>query len=832
MSKLVKLSIVLGSAVLLLVAAAGVGLYFFFPAAKIRAEAEKRGSQALGMRVSVGAVRPGLIPLGIRIDSIRLGEAPAPGKPSVRVAQLRVGVKVLPLLRRELRISEIAIEKPEIVMVESPAAAAEPPKRPAPAAPAAKSDLNLFLERLAIRDGSFTMLSPKGKPTVEIAGISETLSASAQGAQVFALEGVLEVGRIRVALPAGDLGRGLTLRLEKKLTYRMAEDRLSIERGALRFGDLPVSVSGTAEGLRAPQKSVDLALKGGPANIRTILAYIPAGMIPDMNGVSSEGVLSLDGHVKGPIGGASPPDGRMRLVLKDGRVTHPEFSAPVEGIQIDLEASQKALRLTTFRARVGKSRIEVTGTVAEPMKAPVIDLAVQASADLADVVALQGGKGRKASGTVTLNVKGKGPVKRPETVDWSGDVALAAVAFEDAAAGFPPLKDASGRLSVNRQSAQLTAARGSIGSSDFVVNGRLDRLYALYSKEHENEVLGFNVALTSRNFDLDELGLGKGEKPAKKDDAPPDLTILKKLEGEAKVSAGKAKFNGIDMADVRGVATLKDAVFTLQTFTLKSFGGGLKLGGTMDYRNPKTPKFDLDLAIDKVKAPKLLGYATNLNRFGKIGEYLTGDLSVHAKFAGELNESMGLEIGKLTSVGDLKLVGGALAGYPLQNSIASALNVPSLKSVALQDWIQPFRIQGGKLDIRGLKLKAKDFSLTANGTQSADGNLDLGMDLDLPASMAQGIRSKVPSHLGDALFGDGGRVTVPLSLGGSLAAPQVGVDSGKLAAAAQDRMKSKVAKQGGEQLDRLLGNPAGTKKAPAKTAPSRDSVKDTLKKLF
>ena len=78
--------------------------------------------------------------------------------------------------------------------------------------------------------------------------ISEKLSASTKGAEEVSLEGHLRIDTVAVHLPAGQLGKGLSFSLDKKIAYNLREDKLTVERGNLQLGDLPIGLTGTVTG--------------------------------------------------------------------------------------------------------------------------------------------------------------------------------------------------------------------------------------------------------------------------------------------------------------------------------------------------------------------------------------------------------------------------------------------------------------------------------------------------------------------------------------------------------------------------------------------------------
>jgi hypothetical protein len=311
------------------------------------------------------------------------------------------------------------------------------------------------------------------------------------------------------------------------------------------------------------------------------------------------------------------------------------------------------------------------------------------------------------------------------------------------------------------------------------------------------------------------------------------------------LNAARALINKIEARNVRGNATLKGGVFTLKNFDLDAFGGAIGLAGTTSYKDPAAPTFDLDLDLKKVKVAQLLSQAAGLNAFGAMAGYLSGDLSTKTKFQGELTDKLSLNLEKLASKGTLNIDGAKLSGHPLQQGLSSFLQAPQLASLDFKSWLQPFEIKAGKLDVKNMKLAAGDFALTANGQQSVDGKLQMGLDLKLPEKMSAGLRQKLPASVAGVLFGDPGKpIEVPLALSGTLTSPRFSLNEAALSQIDEKRVKAKLAgaqdKLAGQaigKVDQLLSKPkpaakgTTTAKQPAAKKPS-GSVQDQLKSLL
>jgi hypothetical protein len=154
-----------------------------------------------------------------------------------------------------------------------------------------------------------------------------------------------------------------------------------------------------------------------------------------------------------------------------------------------------------------------------------------------------------------------------------------------------------------------------------------------------------------------------------------------------------------------------------------------------------------------------------------------------------------------TSKGQIEFRQARLAGSPLQKKLAGLLAAPQLESVAVTEWLQPFRVEDGKLHVDGLELSAAGIGVRAGGWQALDGTVALGVELTVPQELATGLRARLPAPVAAALFdGSGAPLVVPVGLTGRWEDPQVQLDTGAMADAARDRATGQVR----QQADRVM----------------------------
>jgi len=165
MGRTLRVILVIVVVVIVLVLAAP----FLIPVNQFRPTIEEKASAALGRRVDVGNLSLSLFSGSLAADNLSIADDPKFSKsPFLSAKSIKVGVELLPLiLRKELNITAIVIDTPEVTLLRSGggawnyssfgAAAAKAQGKQAPT-PAAQQSLGQFsVEKLELRDGRIVL---------------------------------------------------------------------------------------------------------------------------------------------------------------------------------------------------------------------------------------------------------------------------------------------------------------------------------------------------------------------------------------------------------------------------------------------------------------------------------------------------------------------------------------------------------------------------------------------------------------------------------------------------------------------------------------------------
>lgn len=272
-------------------------------------------------------------------------------------------------------------------------------------------------------------------------------------------------------------------------------------------------------------------------------------------------------------------------------------------------------------------------------------------------------------------------------------------------------------------------------------------------------------------------------------DAP---TPLQGLRAGGDLHTGEILLGGLRATEGSGKLRLADGHFRLEEFGLKLPQGRFLLGEFDADLNQDPFAHHFALSVDPLDVNSVLAA-------GPGGGFGAGILSFKAS-------GTGTETRDLVGEGTLALAAGRLPGSPLFTAIEAVLGRAALQGSAYQAVAVPFQIREDRLHVAPFELRTSLLALGFSGWADLAGPMDLRISVRAPRDAVAAAR--VPPEILD-LVDDGGWVTVPLRVVGTLEKPQVTADweavreQGRRAV--QTAVRQQVEKGVGRMLGKLFG---------------------------
>ena len=273
-------------------------------------------------------------------------------------------------------------------------------------------------------------------------------------------------------------------------------------------------------------------------------------------------------------------------------------------------------------------------------------------------------------------------------------------------------------------------------------------------------------------------------------DAP---TALQGLRASGDLRTGGILLGGLHATEGSGKLRLADGHFRLEEFGMKLPQGRFLLGEFDADLNLDPFAYRLALRVDPLDANAVLAV-------GPGGGFGPGIVAFTAT-------GTGTETRDLTGEGTLALAAGRLPGSPLFTAIEAVLGRATLTGSAYEPVSVPFRIHRDRLSVDPFELRTSLLSLGFSGWADLAGPLDLRIAVRAPRDAV--ALARVPPEVLD-LVAEGGWVTVPLRVVGTLEIPRVTADAEALRAQGsrvlREATRQQVEKGVGRVLGRIFGN--------------------------
>jgi AsmA protein len=467
------LGIIIG-AIAALIAAASL-LPPFIDLGSYKARYLPLAEEALQRKVDVGEVRLSVVPTpSIRLSALSVADNPAfSQEPFFAARQIRLRLRLWPLLRGRFQVEEFVLEKPVVNLVQQPdgtfnfadigkkkdGAGKKEQKEGLPKTKTPVKASELIPARLRIEEGNITFQT-KGQEPLQLRGVDVSLKD-------FSADRPFSY-RVALSFP------GLKpIALEGLLSYQEPGATLTLKESRLRAQDIHFAVNGAVGDLTGiPQLNLTLGNDGfevkpilqllsaaditpkelemsGPMGLRVAVKGPSNGLAAQVDarleGLTVNDPRALNGTVTGdirlniPLGGETPlPQslrGNGKLAAKDGALTNVDLVEKIQQITGLLGVSEEQTGgATTFktleteftlgsgtanfeRLFLASPVMEARGSGKMTLASPSLDLRIEVA--LAAEISARAGSAKAATffkddqGRIVVPLRIKGPVKRP-----------------------------------------------------------------------------------------------------------------------------------------------------------------------------------------------------------------------------------------------------------------------------------------------------------------------------------------------------------------------------------------------------------------------------------
>lgn len=776
-----KILIWIAGIIIALLLIVSVAVKLIFTKEKLLAMIQPQVEKALNRKVSIEDISPSIFKgLGVDIKGLEISNLPGYEQKNLfKIKNFSVRVKFWPLLKKRIEVRKIILDQPEIFIeknrdgVLSIADLMKSGGGPLP--------LILF-ENVQIKNGSFTYDDLSNGSKIFLGGIEQKGKlVMDQKYENGRSEGKLSIQKIDLKLPGfkSKLPE-LSFMLQHKVSFNLASDSLNVEQVKIELAKISLEIKGVVRDLKTTPQA-DLVLNSKDISIQDLLSSIPADKNSPLSQLKGSGKMRMTASLKGELKGKTLPAFKGQVALKDVRVDFAKVPQPflLPSGQIDFD--NQGLSVITQDAKLGDTPLELKAVI-DNYSDPNLTSELKTKFDLAIMKEVQKlPEGTNLSGSVDIDAKAFGKLKKPEQLDLSGNFNLRNVGISSPNLTVP-VKNLNSDISLSKGVLNIDNLSLSLGKSSLSLNGKVENLVqSLIPGKGIQKKPFLSFKLNSPFVDLDEImPVEQKVKPKEKQPvktAPP----FPDIDASGQVEVKKLIFRQVELENLVANLEIKNRVVKVQNVAANVYNGLVGGNATYDLTDVNDPKFDIKVSASKIEANNFL------SRFALFKDHLFGNLNLTADFSGK-GQSTEQITKSLIATGTGTVTDGKLVNWELLNQISSYLKMNEFKEEKIRTLTNSFKVNNERVYFEDFEALSQSGDWKATGSVGMDGSLDYSVNVVLSPELSSRI------DLGDLtkfFQDDKGRMVLDFKIEGNAKSPKFTISTVR----AEKKFQQEIQKQ-------------------------------------
>jgi uncharacterized protein involved in outer membrane biogenesis len=565
---------------------------------------------------------------------------------------------------------------------------------------------------------------------------------------------------------------------------------------AASAGSTNVNANVTLSNYSGNNSTINAALRAPNARLGEILDIAKAAGVSAVNGISGDGTLSLDVHAQGPTKNMSALNFSGTGKISNANLKMPSVPKPVQIRNSDIQFNKNSVVLQNVSVSLGQANANGAATIRN-FEAPVAQFTLNAGGPLGEILELARTAGVSAvegisgDGSLTLAVRGQGPIKNMSALDLTGTGKIS-----NANLKLPsltkPLQVRNSDIQFSKNSVGLQNVNAGIGQTN--ANGVLTlRNFDAPQVQFTLNVDKVNVTELQQIFNAApaqpkraalEHGFwsvvpkANAQGPANNSPQP---SLLTKMTGGGTVAVGVIQYDDLILNNAHSNVTLDHGLIKMNPVTADLYNGRENGSITIDMR-PAQPVYNVNLKTEKVDANKLISSVSDVKQtiYGMLASNVNASFSSSssANIARSLNGNMAINLtnGKLMNINLLHEL--ASVGKFVGANFDAAKNFTDLVQLTGN-----FDVKNGLAQTNNLNAVIDGGTLAAAGLVNlADQSLNLHVTTVLNKALSQQVGgTQVGGYMNTALANNQGELVMPVIITGTFKNPHVAPDVQQIA---------------------------------------------------
>jgi hypothetical protein len=793
-----------------------IGVYVaarvFFPAERVRAEIVKRASETLGRNVELDNVAFSLLPTpSLDMRGIRIyNPENFPGAEFVVIDQLTCGLKIMPLLRKQLVFSQISVRHPVIKLhktaegrtnysfeLDTGGEPIETPAGPKESVTSEEAALTVFaFDWAEIKNGDIVYIDDSSQSKTVLSNFSlETRLHVDEGGNTGRSVGTISIPSVSSSFLPENIPLAVDMAYNAQIDFQHAD--LIFEKTTLAINGIPFEIEATIRNLADPS-SIFASIKARDVSLEPLMDYLPASEGFDKGLLRLQG--KLNGEVEARIEFEEQRDPYLsgKFTVKDLTLGYQTVSTRAHFDALNLEFDMDSASFASEGGKLSDRDFSLSGKVSnwDDLK---YNLKTKGSYALIGLVPfLDTTYSHELSGTANFDLDVRGQKSKWLDTRFLGSVSVEEGYYTNDSLISPLerfdmiISFEEKRVSINSFYVEYPGVRASLNGT--VRNGFA---HLIEPREgHKKPYLDFVLRAPVVNYDIlvpeeeGEAAVAAGEGTAELS-AP---IFLPDIEAGGKVSIDTLVYSKVELTNITGDVAYKDGVITFKNTEGNIYTGTFSGEGSVDINDMYQPAVACNFAARDVEANDFMA------RFANLDGHLYGKINLDGNLTGNGAEFTDF-VKTLSADGNVMMGQGKLVNFQLINQLAEKFNFKTFEEEEIRDLVSAVKIRNGKLLLDGTKVISKMGDWDIGGTV---GFLEKAQDLDMNVYLSPDFVKQL--NLPSFLLDDKGRYKVGFKLGGTYDNPTISnfsLDNSAL----QENLEDGIKKEAGKLIKDLFKKP-------------------------
>jgi hypothetical protein len=772
---------------------------------------EPRIEEAVNRDVEVGAVEVGFLPLAVRLRTIAVSDPTGLAPRLAALDNLELRVRVLPLLRREIRVSQIRLVGLEANLRAAPdglnnygdfsPAEGEESDAGEEARPFA-----LQLDAIRLSGGTIRFQSASDSLDLSITELEAVAAVSHVGGGPWVFDGDYSA---RVSLSGKASGEARpplsTVPVRLRMAAETSEDfsEVTVHEGSLELEEVSLGVRGRASNLKEPVRRLELEVQARGVALADLLALLPDS-VREARSMVAGGTLAGDLTVHGQLGPDAVPEVEGAVEVQSGSFRLSGMTL-LENLDATLDLSADRSVRPRARGTLLGGDLDLTGAATLGAE-PRVDLRVQMEPALDQIHESFLPVGLTLQGRLPSQLRVVGNPMDLASLRYWGDLGVRGLVVTHPNLGVP-VRVGTGSLALEGDRATVAPTTVVLGDDPIDVRGTLTGVEGLLDgaiPDFRGSASGTRVSLVELRAEPPadtSLTYGRvafarvGGRPVRgrsAESAAQEMGLRRPgrlpLAGQIQVALDTVLDQRGRMEDVTATLVFGPDFLQVTEAAFRRYGGRIRTTAALELGDEAEEPFSLNLVAEGVDAGAFLGETTPL------GRAITGTLDLDLDVAGALDALLLPSRSSLQGSGSFSLTGGGIDPGPLGERLATFLGQPRLAAPSIRDWSTGFILSEGRILLQEARMDGAPGAPRVGGGVGLDGDLDLVTAFDLPR---EELGAAALERLGLPPGSTGMQmVSAVLRVGGSLMDPSVSADPRatveSVAGAVEDRAREEL----------------------------------------